>query len=83
LKKIGEYENTLIVITADHGHGFVCLFPSSFQPVLKACIQDVFGGADTKYLAAQKTDIAKRNASESAKIIDIIPYADDIPSRCV
>lgn len=23
LKKIGEYENTLIVVTADHGHGFV------------------------------------------------------------
>lgn len=22
LKKIGEYEDTLIVITADHGHGF-------------------------------------------------------------
>ncbi|KAF9468034.1 alkaline phosphatase [Collybia nuda] len=45
LKKIGEYEDTLIVITADHGHGF-----------------DVFGGADTKYLAAQTTDIGKRSA---------------------
>ncbi|KAF8808737.1 alkaline phosphatase-like protein [Phlegmacium glaucopus] len=45
LKKIGEYENTLIVVTADHGHGF-----------------DVFGGTDTKYLAAQTTDRKKRNA---------------------
>jgi len=45
LKEIGEYENTLIVVTADHGHGF-----------------DVFGGADTKYLAAQKTDRKKRSA---------------------
>ncbi|KAF8968118.1 alkaline-phosphatase-like protein [Flammula alnicola] len=45
LKKIGEYENTLIVVTADHGHGF-----------------DVFGGADTKYLAAQTTDRKKRSA---------------------
>ncbi|KAG6817664.1 hypothetical protein H0H87_005421 [Tephrocybe sp. NHM501043] len=45
LKKIGEYENTLIVVTADHGHGF-----------------DVFGGADTKYLAAQTSDRKKRKA---------------------
>ncbi|PPQ69150.1 hypothetical protein CVT25_004530 [Psilocybe cyanescens] len=43
LKKIGEYENTLIVVTADHGHGF-----------------DVFGGADTKYLASQGSDRTKR-----------------------
>ncbi|KAH9481356.1 Alkaline phosphatase H [Psilocybe cubensis] len=43
LKKIGEYENTLIVVTADHGHGF-----------------DVFGGADTKYIAAQRDDRSKR-----------------------
>jgi alkaline phosphatase len=26
LKEIGEYENTLIVVTADHGHGFVRSF---------------------------------------------------------
>ncbi|KAJ7590445.1 alkaline-phosphatase-like protein [Mycena floridula] len=45
LKQIGEYEQTLIVVTADHGHGF-----------------DVFGGADTKYLAAQTDDRKKRNA---------------------
>ncbi|KAF8071924.1 alkaline-phosphatase-like protein [Lyophyllum atratum] len=45
LKKIGELENTLIVVTADHGHGF-----------------DVFGGADTKYLAAQTDSRKKRNA---------------------
>lgn len=33
LKKIGEYDDTLIVITADHGHGFDVLYaslPSSF-----------------------------------------------------
>ncbi|ESK94722.1 alkaline phosphatase [Moniliophthora roreri MCA 2997] len=45
LEEIGELENTLIVVTADHGHGF-----------------DVFGGADTKYLAAQSTDRKKRDA---------------------
>ncbi|KAK0204878.1 alkaline-phosphatase-like protein [Desarmillaria ectypa] len=45
LKDIGEYENTLIVVTADHGHGF-----------------DVYGSADTKYLAAQTSDRKKRNA---------------------
>ncbi|GKT88821.1 alkaline phosphatase [Colletotrichum tofieldiae] len=45
LKDAGELENTLIVVTADHGHGF-----------------DVFGVADTKYLAAQDTDRKKRDA---------------------
>lgn len=45
LKKIGELDNTLIVVTADHGHGF-----------------DVFGSADTKYLAKQTTDRKKRDA---------------------
>ncbi len=45
LNALGELNNTLIIVTADHGHGF-----------------DVFGSADTKYLAAQKTDRAKRNA---------------------
>ncbi|THV07362.1 alkaline phosphatase [Dendrothele bispora CBS 962.96] len=45
LEEIGQAENTLIVVTADHGHGF-----------------DVFGGADTKYLAAQTSDREKRSA---------------------
>ena len=27
-------------------------------------VQDVFGGADTKYLASQGTDMAKRRAGE-------------------
>ncbi|PFH53032.1 hypothetical protein AMATHDRAFT_1757 [Amanita thiersii Skay4041] len=45
LKDMGEYENTLIVVTADHGHGF-----------------DVYGGVDTKYLAAQTDDRKKRDA---------------------
>ncbi|SGZ22116.1 BQ5605_C022g09432 [Microbotryum silenes-dioicae] len=45
LDKLGELENTLIVVTADHGHGF-----------------DVYGGADTAYLAAQTTNDTKRDA---------------------
>ncbi|KAI1341028.1 alkaline phosphatase-like protein [Xylariaceae sp. FL0016] len=45
LEAIGELERTLVLVTADHGHGF-----------------DVFGGVDTKYLAAQKTDREKRRA---------------------
>ncbi|KAK0728152.1 alkaline phosphatase [Lasiosphaeria miniovina] len=45
LKALGILEETLIVVSADHGHGF-----------------DVFGNADTKYLAAQQDDRQKRNA---------------------
>lgn len=45
LQQIGELNNTLIVVTADHGHGF-----------------DVTGGVDTRYMDAQTTQRAKRNA---------------------
>nr|POF11442.1 alkaline phosphatase h [Quercus suber] len=45
LEELGVLNETLIVVTADHGHGF-----------------DVFGNVDTKYLNAQETDRAKRNA---------------------
>lgn len=45
LSALGILNDTLIITTADHGHGF-----------------DVFGSADTKYLADQTTDRAKRNA---------------------
>ncbi|OBR14524.1 Alkaline phosphatase [Colletotrichum higginsianum IMI 349063] len=45
LRDAGALEDTLIVVTADHGHGF-----------------DVFGVADTEYLAAQDSDRGKREA---------------------
>ncbi|KAK7708618.1 hypothetical protein SLS64_006720 [Diaporthe eres] len=45
LKELGIFEDTLIVVSSDHGHGF-----------------DVFGGADTKYMASKDTDREKRNA---------------------
>lgn len=45
LKKLNTLKETLIVVTADHGHGF-----------------DVMGSVDTKYLADQDDDRAKRNA---------------------
>lgn len=45
LKELGVYEDTLIIVTADHGHGF-----------------DVFGSADTQYLASKEDNRAKRDA---------------------
>lgn len=45
LKRNGELNNTQLIVTADHGHGF-----------------DVMGSVDTKYLAAQSGDRAKRGA---------------------
>jgi len=45
LRALGELENTLILVSADHGHGF-----------------DVFGSADTQYLAAQPDARRKRAA---------------------
>jgi alkaline phosphatase len=45
LRAMGQLEDTLIIVTADHGHGF-----------------DVMGSVDTKYMDAQRTDRAKREA---------------------
>ncbi|UNI19081.1 hypothetical protein JDV02_005298 [Purpureocillium takamizusanense] len=45
LKELKALDDTLIIVTADHGHGF-----------------DVYGSADTEYLAKQDDQRAKRNA---------------------
>ncbi|CAN8095151.1 unnamed protein product [Discula destructiva] len=45
LEALGELENTLVLVTADHGHGF-----------------DVFGSADTQYMASKDTAREKRSA---------------------
>ncbi|KAK0654870.1 alkaline phosphatase [Cercophora newfieldiana] len=45
LTELGILDDTLIIVSADHGHGF-----------------DVFGSADTKYLASQDDDRSKRDA---------------------
>lgn len=45
LEEMGILDETLVLVTADHGHGF-----------------DVWGSADTSYLAAQKNDRDKRDA---------------------
>ncbi|KAL5621530.1 hypothetical protein BROUX41_006430 [Berkeleyomyces rouxiae] len=45
LKQLGIFEETQIVVTADHGHGF-----------------DVFGSADTKYIAETENMRDKRKA---------------------
>lgn len=45
LAALGTLEDTLVLVTADHGHGF-----------------DVFGSADTAYMAAKTTAREKRDA---------------------
>ncbi|KAF4446245.1 putative alkaline phosphatase [Fusarium austroafricanum] len=45
LKKLNILDETLIIVSADHGHGF-----------------DVYGSADTEYLAHQEDDRDKRRA---------------------
>ncbi|KAI1026159.1 hypothetical protein LB504_011360 [Fusarium proliferatum] len=45
LKKLNILDETLIIVSADHGHGF-----------------DVYGSADTEYLAQQEDDRDKRRA---------------------
>jgi alkaline phosphatase len=62
LKALGELENTLILVTADHGHGF-----------------DVFGNADTKYLAAQKSDRKKRSAVGTYANSGLSQYTVEVP----
>lgn len=62
LKALGELDNTLIVVTADHGHGF-----------------DVFGNADTKYLAAQKDDRKKRDAIGVYQNSGLSEYTVEVP----
>ena len=67
LKSLGELENTLIVVSADHGHGFGKLSTPSRCPSFLLTLTllftlDVFGSADTEYMAAQEDDRAKRNA---------------------
>ncbi|KAL2889111.1 Alkaline phosphatase [Ceratocystis lukuohia] len=62
LKKMGILDETQIVVTADHGHGF-----------------DVFGSADTEYMAAAQTDRQKRGAISVASRSGLSQYTKPVP----
>ncbi len=75
LRALGELENTLIVVTADHGHGFVSrdpILPTNEVTQLNY-LQDVYGSADTKYLKAQTTDHTKRSAGKTP-VVFLLSY---------
>ncbi|PKS06201.1 hypothetical protein jhhlp_007518 [Lomentospora prolificans] len=62
LEELGVLEETLIVVSADHGHGF-----------------DVFGSADTKYLASQTDDRKKRRAVGTYANSGLSQYTEEVP----
>ncbi|KEZ45565.1 Alkaline phosphatase [Scedosporium apiospermum] len=62
LEELGVLDETLIVVSADHGHGF-----------------DVFGSADTKYLASQTEDRKKRRAIGTYANSGLSKYTEETP----
>ncbi|KAG5977442.1 hypothetical protein E4U55_006755 [Claviceps digitariae] len=64
LKKMGILHETLVLVSADHGHGF-----------------DVWGSADTEYLAKQKDDRSKRNAIGVYEKSGLSQYTSHKPNK--
>ncbi|KAL2022423.1 hypothetical protein VTK56DRAFT_5490 [Thermocarpiscus australiensis] len=62
LKSLRILDDTLIVVSADHGHGF-----------------DVFGSSDTKYMAAQRDDRARRKAVGVYERSGLSQYTEPAP----
>ncbi|CAI4214014.1 unnamed protein product [Parascedosporium putredinis] len=62
LEELGVLDETLIVVSADHGHGF-----------------DVFGSADTQYLAAQTEERKKRRAIGTYANSGLSQYTEEVP----
>lgn len=69
LKALGIYDETLIIVTADHGTLIITSYPSNASKLQSALTNkhaghgfDVTGGVDTKYLREQQDQRKKRNA---------------------
>lgn len=80
LEELGVLDETLVVVSADHGHGFEYAIPHSPKPLnvlRKLTTFSVFGNADTEYIAKQKDDRSKRRGVGTYEKSGLSQYTED------